>query len=370
MAKRTVLALLLIAITAGRGAAVDIDLGRGSATGAPPLASAGALAFGPDGVLFVGDSMGAAVWAIDTGDVASSGDGTIELTGVDAAIAALAGTTPDQIRIHDLAVNPLSRRAYLSVSRGQGAEAKPAIFTLAPGGKLELLALDSRRHARAALDDAPDEGAKGRRGESLRLDAITDLAWSDGRVLVAGLSNEEFSSKLRVLDFPFGPASRGASVEIYHGAHGRWETNAPVRTFATYDIDQVPHLLAAYTCTPLVKMPLSGLLDGAKVKGTTVAELGNRNRPLDMVVYSQGGKDYLLMANSSRGVMKVELTAIAKMEAIVSPVPDIAGLAFKTVADLQGVEHLDRFDDGHALLLVLDDGTTPARRDLRTVALP
>ena len=32
------------------------------------LKSAGALAFGPDGVLFVGDSIGGAVAAIETGD--------------------------------------------------------------------------------------------------------------------------------------------------------------------------------------------------------------------------------------------------------------------------------------------------------------
>ena len=36
--------------------------------------SATALAFGPKGVLFVGDSAGAAIYAIDTGDTKSSGD--------------------------------------------------------------------------------------------------------------------------------------------------------------------------------------------------------------------------------------------------------------------------------------------------------
>ena len=290
MMKRTALSLLLLSIVVTAAvSAADVDLGAGASTGAPALASAGPLAFGPQGVLFVGDSIGGAVWAIDTGDVGPPAKGPIELQGLDGKLAELAGTTPDRIRVHDLAVNPLSGRAYLSVSRGQGEEAKPAIFTIAPGGTLELFAID-RRHARAALIDAPDPAATGRRGESLRLDAITDLAFADGRVLVAGLSNEEFSSKLRVLDFPFDGESRGASVEIFHGSHGRWETNAPVRTFATLSIEQVPHILAAYTCTPLVKMPLAGLLDGAKVKGTTVAELGNRNRPLDMVVYSQAAR--------------------------------------------------------------------------------
>ena len=40
--------------------------------GTPDLKSAGALAFGPDGILFVGDTRGAAIFAIDTGDHAGS----------------------------------------------------------------------------------------------------------------------------------------------------------------------------------------------------------------------------------------------------------------------------------------------------------
>ncbi len=81
-----------------------------------------------------------------------------------------------------------------------------------------------------------------------------------------------------------------------------------------FDIGGKPNVLAAYTCTPLVKFPLSDLKPGSKVRGTTVAELGNHNRPLDMIVYSKGGKDYLLMANSRRGVMKVDVANIDKTE--------------------------------------------------------
>ena len=57
-----------------------------------------------------------------------------------------------------------------------------------------------------------------------------------------------------------------------------------------------------------------------------MAELGNRNRPLDMVVYNKGGKDYLLMANSARGVMKVDLTDVDKSNGITERVADTAGL--------------------------------------------
>ena len=133
----------------------------------------------------------------------------------------------------------------------------------------------------------------------------TDLAYVDGRLFLAGLSNEEFSSRLLAIPFPFTEAPDGASVEIYHGSHGRLETRSPIRTFVAYKINGEPHLLAAYTCTPLVKVPVADLKAGAHVKGKTIAELGNHNVPLDMVVYQKDGKDYILMANSSRGVMKI-----------------------------------------------------------------
>ena len=54
-----------------------------------------------------------------------------------------------------------------------------------------------------------------------------------------------------------------------------------------------------------MRIPVSELKAGNKVKGTTIAELGNRNRPLDMIVYTKDGKHFILMANSSRGVMKL-----------------------------------------------------------------
>jgi hypothetical protein len=56
------------------------------------LKSAGALAFGPAGVLFVGDSVGGAVVALDTGDrAAGAANSKINVDGVDVKIAALVG---------------------------------------------------------------------------------------------------------------------------------------------------------------------------------------------------------------------------------------------------------------------------------------
>ena len=172
------------------------------------------------------------------------------------------------------------------------------------------------------------------------MEAITDLAFVDDRVFIAGLSNEEFASKLHSIPFPFEKAGNGTSVEIYHGAHGRFETNAPVRTFVAYEIEKEPYILAAYTCTPLVKFPVSSLTAGAKVLGTTIAELGNRNRPLDMTTYEKDGSHFILMNNSSRGLMKITTENLESYEAITERT-DIRGVPYETIDYLKGVQQLD-----------------------------
>ena len=73
--------------------------------------------------------------------------------------------------------------------------------------------------------------------------------------------------------------------------HGRSEDNRPIQAFVPFNIGGEPNLLAGYTCTPLVKIPVAKF-DSDKITGTTVAELGNRNTPLDMIVYNQHGKDF------------------------------------------------------------------------------
>ena len=101
------------------------------------------------------------------------------------------------------------------------------------------------------------------------------------------------------MPYPFSTVAAGTSVEIYHGNHGTLETRSPIFAFAPYRIGSTPHLIAGYLCTPLVKFPMCRPAVDHKVVGTTIAELGNRNRPIDMVVYNKGGQDYLLMSNTT-----------------------------------------------------------------------
>ncbi len=352
-------ALCLTATVAFSASPANLKAGRAE------LKSAGPLAFGPDGILFVGDSVGAAIVALDTEDRApGKSGGRLEVKAINEKIAALLGTAPDQILINDAVVNPISKKVYLAVSRGRGPDAIPVILRVDGAGKITELALDNVKHSSVSLPDAPDS-VKDARGQNRRLEAITDLAFVNGQVIVAGLSNEEFSSSLRSIPFPFSQANKGAGIEIFHGSHGRFETNSPVRTFTAYEINNVPYILAAYTCTPLVKIPVSELKPGNKVKGTTIAELGNRNRPLDMISYRKDGHEYILMANSSRGVMKLSADALDRYQAITAQT-EVRGVPYETVAGLKGVQQLDKFDDANAMILTDGDGSL----DLRTIPLP
>ncbi|HEV8147305.1 MAG TPA: hypothetical protein VGP79_13025 [Bryobacteraceae bacterium] len=354
--KLTIFAVLLTA-TLAFGAS-------GLTAGKVELKSAGALAFGPDGILFIGDALGATVFAIDTEDrTAPKSVEKIDIRGVNQKIADLLGTAADQIVINDVAINPISKKVYLSVSRGRGPDAVPVILRTDSTGKISQVSLTNVRHSMATLPNPAE--SKEVRGRNQRLEAITDMAYADGRVFIAGLSNEEFSSNLRSIPYPFEQVTKGANIEIYHGSHGRFETNSPVRTFLPYTIDNQKFLLAAYTCTPLVKISIDDLKAGSKVKGTTIAELGNRNSPLDMIAYKKDGHDFILMANSSRGVMKLQADKLGGFQPIVAHT-ETAGVPYETIASLKGVQQLDKLDEKNALILTDASGTL----DLVTIALP
>ena len=351
------------------GVTIAADVKGLTETGKPEIKSAGPLAFGPKGVLFVADPLGAQIVAIAVPEAPKAAvGGDFKLEGVDAKVAAVLGTSAADILINDVAVEPGTGIAYLSVSRGKGPDAEPALVRVDGAGKVTAVALDNVAHSKVSIANAPAADAKDRRGTPLRSESITDLAFVDGRLFIAGLSNEEFASKLRAIEFPFKSADTGTSVEIVHTAHGAaLETRSPVRTFVPFVVGGEPQLMAAYTCTPLVTFPVKALKPGEKIRGKTVAELGNRNKPLDMIVYEKDGKQYLLLANSARGVMKINTESVEKQD-LTQPVTGggTAGLTYDTLKDLQGVEQLDKLDDKHALLLVKSDNGL----NLQAVALP
>jgi hypothetical protein len=338
-------------------------------SGKAQLQSAGALAFGPDGILFVGDSVGGAIVALDTDDhTPAASSPTIDITGINQKAAALLGTAADQILINDVKVNPISKNVYLSISRGRGPDATPVILRVDAAGKMSELGLDNVKHASVSLTDAPAATVPANpSGRTPRGQTITDMAFVNGKLIVAGLSNEEWSSALRSIPFPFTQAEKGATLQIWHASHGDFETQAPVRTFVPYTLQGQPYILAAYTCTPLVKIAVSDLKPGAQVKGTTIADLGSGNSPLDMVPYRKDGHDYILVANTSFGLVRVKADRIETYPAITSPTTmDVGGVPSERLAQYKGVAHLTQLDDANAVILTSANGS----QNLQTIALP
>jgi len=378
--RTSVYALSMIAIFAM--ASYSASLTDSLKSGSADLKSANVMTFGPEGVLFVGDSLGGALYAFDTQDRTPSKGGPVDIKGINGKIAAMLGTTPDEVSINDLKVNPISKNMYLAVSRGRGPAAVPVILRVDARGKIEELATNHVPYSKVMLADAPRDQDLGIhplliKGGNPRLEAISYLAYVNGKVLVAGLANEEFTSALRVFPFPFEQATKAATVEIWHAGHGRFETQSPINTFVPYTIKGEQYILAAYTCQPLVKIPVASIKPGAKIRGTTIAELGGGSRPYDMIAYSKNGHNYFLMSTSNRGVLKISADGIESYEPITKPVDDITGVRYETVSELQGIARpmtvpvgvfqLDKFDDKTAAIVWR---TGSGSMDLKTIALP
>jgi hypothetical protein len=323
----------------------------GLTTGTPEIKSINALTFGPGGILFVGDAKSGSIFAIDTKDAAVVEQAApVEIKNIDQKIAAMLGTEVQNITIQDIAVNPVSKKVYVAVQHSDGT---PVLLKI-EGDKILPVSTKNIEFASVALNNVPAADAKDRRGESIRVAAISDMGYADGKVLVSGLSGQEFNSTFRSIPFPFTDKQDQASLEIYHAAHGKYETLSPIKTFTTAEIKGKKYLVASYTCTPLVLFPLDELKGGNHVKGRTVAEMGSGNSPLDIVTMKKGNDSFLVMANSSRPVFKVKYKNIEIYQgSLTTPVEEsfaTAGVEFVSLP-VTNVIQLDKLDDTRMIML-------------------
>ncbi|HLZ69238.1 MAG TPA: hypothetical protein VKV26_04935 [Dehalococcoidia bacterium] len=347
----------------------------GLAVGTPEIRSIGPVGFGPEGILFFADNAQASIFAVALDDDAAPAARPLAVEQLDTRLAAYLGCAPEDVSIRGMAVHPLVQTVYLAVQRGSGDAALPALIRVAGDGSLSVVSLEQAPFARLSLDDAPAaddprqevrvvpiDGPDGeliepRSGfrlriarDSLRTVTVTDLAYVDGLLLVAGACNEEFSSALRRIPFPFTGETRTNSIEIYHVSHGRYETASPIRTFVPFGGNT--SLLASYTCTPIVQFSLQDLASGTLLKGRTVAELGAGNTPIDMIAYTDAGQEYLLVSNARHPLMKIPCAAIAGQEGLTQPREPV-GVPRETLPH-EGVGLMAARGDGEVLMLQRD----------------
>ena len=321
--------------------------------GDPEIQSVHAMAFGPESILFIGDSDAAQVVAIDLSNQQKAENDQMVIADLEDELSKLLGTETDQLQIIDLAVDPTNENVYIAVNHSSG---KSLLF-LVNNNTLEPVNIDKVSYSKTVLNNAVAADATDRRGRSLRKWAISDLRYTAGKVMVSGLSNAEFASTFRAISFPFNESELQSSLEIYHAAHGKYETNAPIKTFTPITINGKSQILASYTCTPLVVFPMSDLQDGAHAKGRTVAELGNWNTPLDMIEMEKEGQRYVLMANSNRALMKIKVSNIESFgDSLSKPVIERAGTAGVDFVNLPfvNVQQLDKLNETTFVMIQRD----------------
>jgi hypothetical protein len=123
------------------------------------------------------------------------------------------------------------------------------------------------------------------------------------------------------IPYPFAATASATALEIYHGAHGAYETHAPIRTFVPFELGGKAHILAAYLCTPFVTFEVDGLEADGHLRGRTVAEFGSGNFPLDMVAYHKDGRPRLLIANTDLPLTIVDPADIEAFDGEILAVP-------------------------------------------------
>jgi hypothetical protein len=348
------------------------------------LQSAGALTFDDGDTLFVGDGKAGVVHAFDLSGAladqsgyqlgrAQTFEGRTIFNHLDAEIAALLGVAPADVVINDMVVHKSTRQILLSVHRGHGPDAEAVVIAV-NNGALELVDLAAAPHSSMSVGPVPS-AATLEFGQPLNALAITDIDYYDGELFVAGVSNEEFSSTLRRIPFPFTGEIGTSSIEICHAVHAQYETRAPIITQTVVELNGEPTLIAIYACTPIVRIPLAELADGAQVRGTMIGEMGFGNTPLDIVPYVNAwdGTHNVVVTNTNRSAASLNLDAVATAE----PMPHGEGTAnvFSVAGvpqfplPLSGTLHLDTLDDTYAVV-VRRSPAEPRNIQLHTIPMP
>jgi len=300
-------------LRAGTAAVLAISA---TVAGAGPIRSTGAMTFADANTLIVADWRGGELHALTLPPAGAGAGKTFNLKSASGQIARALRTQPEKLRFEDLAFRPGADLAYISLVIDQGAAApRAALVSMDSAGKVTVLDLAGVRHSSVSLNNPPGGDKRLWRDMPEATLTVTDLVLHEGRLYVAGLSNASFASTLRVYDFPFKGGGVLSSIEMYHPVHNELETRAPIRKMAVVNLNGEPTLLAAFTCTPLVTIPLKDLKDGAHIKAKTIAELGWGSAPAGMVTFDAGQGPMVLLVNSHKSADLMSIASIAEAAA-------------------------------------------------------
>jgi hypothetical protein len=136
----------------------------------PHMQSIGPLAIGPSGILYAADPQAATIVALDLSTQKKGAPGRwSRQSRTGSSWESASPGANGEISITDLKVDPATHNSFVSVMRGQGANASPALLRVDGAGKIDVIALDGLKFSSVALPNAPDANpASGRSNRTSR----------------------------------------------------------------------------------------------------------------------------------------------------------------------------------------------------------
>lgn len=280
----------------------------------------------------------------------------IQMPDLGAQLAKAIGGAEGDVLVNDVAVHPVSFAVYLSVSKKGTPESR--LFRIAPEKKLQLVEVPVAEVKKASVK-LPDGTQP------------FDLAVTPKNVILSSSGRDRtFSSELHRIPLPLAEGKLAkAQTELYHAQHKAWETRAPLVAMAAYTMGGKEYIVGATKCTPVVRIPVEEIGDKAKVKTTTLLELGGGNSPISMMVYGQGPAQTLLLTHTKSGqdgAYKVPAAVLGEATKVNEQAPNRSGKNGESISAWKNAKKAALLGPTMAVAVIEDGG----KLSLVTLALP
>ena len=280
----------------------------------------------------------------------------IQMPDLGAQLAKALGAAAEDVLVNDIAVHPTSFAVYLSVSKKGTPESR--LFRIAADKKLALqeVAIAEGKKAAVKLPDGTQP---------------FDLAITPKNVILSCSGRDRtFSSELHRVPLPLAEGKLAkAQTELYHASHKAWETRAPLVAMTGFTMGGKEYIVGATKCTPVVRIPVDEIGDKAKVKTTTLLELGGGNSPISMMVYGQGPAQTLLLTHTkgaTDGAYKVPGAVLAEATKVNEQAPSRGGKNAESIAAWKNAKKAALLGPAMAVAVVDEGG----KLSLVTLPLP
>jgi hypothetical protein len=347
MRSRIILGIVLLIAAAGGIAALAVPQAGGASV------QLLAMKFDPEGTLYAADGKNNELVALSTIDKKGKAL-PVQVPDLGAQLSKLLGCTPEDVLVNDIAVHPTSFAVYLSVAKKGTPESR--LFRVAADRKVLEVPVGELKKTAVKLPEGTQP---------------FDIALTSKNVILSSSGRDRtFSAELHRVPLPLAEGKMAnAQTELYHSSHKAWETRAPLVSITAFTMGGKEYLVGATKCTPVVRVPVDEIGDKAKVKTTTLLELGGGNTPISMMVYGQGPAQTLLLTHTKSptdGAYKVPGAVLAEATKINEQAPNRGGKIAESVAAFKNAKKAALFGPT-MVVAVIDNGGSLS---LTTLPLP